>query len=483
MGAQSTGISRAAGKSVLLTKGGNTGDIINVILDVIPDVKRQTKGFATGFTPTKAGMQKLWSWVRTNIRYEEDPLGVQWVREPARLWHDKVGDCKSFTVFIVSVLENIGLDYRVRFSNTEIPDSKIVNHVYPIAILPDGSEVIVDAVYPFFNAQKRFHFAKDYTMSDIYRLSGIGSAQIEEAEKYLMELQTAVADIPDDVVDSEDITAMTAGQFSRWQAAEKFDAQAGASKTPVNAAKFRAAAQAVRSGNISGIGAIAPSEARKIETFLRATATQGQKAFSAPVLVLPDSLAGNARVGSLVDAIKNAWKKIVNWIFKKAMPLAGPFFLYTFLKKSVGKKTDKKKAGQMKVLNWIQAAGKFDNKEAVIEAAKTAIIKKMGKTPEAILNDATNGQTVAGIGFLATAAVTAITFVVEIIGKISALFKKNKTDVDKNDAADFEELSDEATINAKGTNSTDKTGTGKSDTNFVPIAIAAGAALLLWANH
>lgn len=475
------GIHSPKGKQVLLKKGGSTADIMEAVLDAIPGVKSQTSGFARQFTPDRAGMQKLWYWVRQNIQYKEDPFGVQWVREPARLFHDKVGDCKSFTVFIVSVLENMGLQYRVRFSNTETPGGKIVNHVYPIAVMPDGTDIIVDAVYSRFNAEKRFFYAKDYTMSDIYRLSGIGAVQVAEAEAYLQELEAATADISDDVL-SDDITNMSAGQFAKYQAAQKFDAQADVAQTAAERAKYEAAAGAIRTGNISGIGAIAPGEAQKISAFLKETAIQTNKAFTAPVLVLPEGVQGIGRIAGIVDAIKNAWKKIINWIFKTAMPLAGPFFVYTFIKKVIGKKTKKKQDGQQRVLNWIQKAGKFDSESAVKEAAKLGIIKSTGKTPERLLNEAVKGQPIAGgIGSIVLLAAKAITFVIDIISKISKLFKKNQEPVDKADAADLGELATEAAAAqiAPGSSITTPSATTSSNGNLLPIALAAGVAILL----
>lgn len=479
-----SGIARAKGTKVQLKSGGTTQDIINALLDTIPGVSRQTRGFSRQFTKDRAGLKNLWYWVRTEIHYNEDPLGVQWIREPARLWQDREGDCKSMTLFIVSVLENMGIQYKVRFSNTETPGGKQVNHVYPIAILPGGREVIVDAVYPAFDAEKSFYYAKDYNMAEIYRLSGIGQVNPEEtAEQYLAKLELAVSDIPDDVLDN-DITAMTAGQFARYQAAEKFDAQAATAQSEAARAKFSAAAAAVRSGSIAGIGAIAPIEAQKISKFLNVTAGQKGKAFKAPVLVLPDGIAGPDRIGSLKSALQNAWKKIVNWVFKTAMPLAAPFFLYSFLKKIFGARTSAKKAKQDKVLGWIQTAGKFDNKDAVMEAAKTGIIKKFGKTPQQLLNEAAAGQNVAGIGFVVAAIAKAIPFVIDIITKIVALFKKKDAPKpSESDAADLNELSEEAKLSVKAGTDVTKAGDGGGSSNFVPIAIAAGAALLLFSMN
>ena len=468
-----TGIARPDGRTVLLKKGGNTQDIISAILDTVPDVREQTKGFARQFTPDKNGMYELWYWVRNNIKYEEDPLGVQWVREPARLWHDRVGDCKSFTLFIISVLENIGVDYRVRFSNTERPGKKVVNHVYPVAII-NGKEVIVDAVFTRFNAEKSFYYAKEYTMSEIYRLSGIGDVEADNLENYLTSIQAATADIPDAIL-QDDITAMTLGEFARFQQAQQFEAQADVATSATDKTRYAAAAAAVRGGSLAGIGSLAPKDAQTIRQFMAATAGQDAPAFTAPVLALPDSING---LSDIADAIKNAWRKIINWLFKKAMPLAAPFFLYTFIKKNVGPKTDRKRARQQSALDWIQKAGKFDSAEAVKNAAQTGIIKTFGKNPQQLLNAAAKGEQIAGICAFLAAAVTAITFVIEIVKKIAALFKKSGPDVSKSDAADLDELSQEIVLATPKGGAPSASGSG-NDNMLLYGALALGGLLIL----
>lgn len=473
------GISKPNGAKVLLTKDGNTDDIIDAVLDVVGDVRAQTREFSRQFSRDKAGLQQLWRWVKNNIRYKEDPLGVQWVREPARLWHDKVGDCKSYTVFIVSVLENMGLDYYIRFSNTERKGSKIVNHVYPVAILPNGQEVIVDAVYNFFNSEAPWYYIKDYSMSEIYRLSGIGKAEIDATEAYLQEVNALGESISDEVLEN-DITEMSAGQFARWQQAQKLSAQADAAGDTPQAARFRAALQAVSSGSIAGIGALAPSDATKINTFLADTSKMTGKAFSAPVLALPDGVSGLLKV--LSDAVKKVWKKVMNWLFKTAMPVAGPFFLYSFLKKTVGAKTEAKRQKQAKIINWIQKTGQFDSEGAVMEAIKTGIIKKTGKTPERLLNETVTGGTIAGIGFAAALIGPAIKIVLEIIEKIASLFKKNKVDGADNSAApDPGELSAEYAASLASGQTLLKTPPNNHNstdyTTVIVVGVAAAAAI------
>lgn len=482
------GIARANGAKVLVSASGNTDDIIEAILDAVGEVRGQTRDFSRQFSPDRAGMRDLWNWVKANIKYKEDPLGVQWIKEPARLWHDRVGDCKSYTLFIVSVLENLGLGYHIKFVNTEKRGSRIVNHVYPVAVMGDGEEVTIDAVHKKFDDEHPFFYSKIYNMADIYRLSGIGntSAAAAEIEAYRSAINTINAVITDDHL-LGDITKMTAGEFERWQQAQLFEAQAYSATNESERIRFLAAADAVRTGNVSGIGSFSNTDAQRIAAFIAQSANKTQPAFPAPVLELPNvSGVGSLKdiVGNIVDDIKTAWRKVVNWLFKTAMPGAAPFFLYNFLKKTPGGKTAKRQAKQGALLTWIQKAGKFDSEQAVLNAARAGIVKQYGKQPEAVLNAAAGGQ-IAGIGAIVAAIVKAVMVVIDIVSNIAKLFKKKGPDVNATtDAPDFEELGAEYAASLKmgpiGPSGTPiNTNRGSLPEWFVPAAAAAAAALLI----
>ena len=168
----SNAISTADMKTKLVFANGDTDDIVKVELETIKESSSQTKHFAKQFSQDRAGMKAIFDYVKNGIKYKEDPSGIQWVKTPARLYHDKVGDCKSFTIFIASILYNLGLDYKIRFASYD--RDKIVSHVYPIAIMPDGTEIIIDAVWGTFDSEKNYTFKKDYTMTQIFKLSGVG---------------------------------------------------------------------------------------------------------------------------------------------------------------------------------------------------------------------------------------------------------------------------------------------------------------------
>lgn len=468
-------IQRADGKSKVIVKDGDTEDIIRVLVSTVPEVTEQTKVFARQFVKSKEGLYDLWEWVHTNIRYKEDPLGVQWIREPRRLYSDREGDCKSYTVFIVSVLQNMGIPWMIRFVNTERPNSKEVNHVYPIAIL-NGNQIPMDAISKAkFNWEpKRFHKI-DYNMTEIHRLSGIGATANTDEQailQYAKEVERLAADIPDEIL-NDDITKMTQGQFSRFLAARKYSALADNARG-AQGQRAGTIAEALRSGNLAGISGT-QADVLEVQRFLNQTAMQTGPAFVAPVIEIP-GLSGlgsiKSRIKDIAENIKDAWRKVINFAFKTALPLAAPFFLLIFAKKKLKKKAAARQAKQRKILNWITETGKFENAAAVTEALKTGIAKKFGKQPEQILDAAASKKVSGQVGAvvaIATAAMSAIQVIVDLIGKISKLFKKNKVDADASAATDINEFAaegyDEETTNSgvSKENATNKGGSKNID--------------------
>ena len=77
------------------------------------------------------------------IKYQEDPIGAQYVKSPGMLVSDKEGDCKSFSVFIGSVLKNLDIAYDYKFISQK--PGKPVHHVYVVAYDEQKQPIYVDA--------------------------------------------------------------------------------------------------------------------------------------------------------------------------------------------------------------------------------------------------------------------------------------------------------------------------------------------------
>lgn len=143
----------------LLYPKGNTQDIITVIMMADAQSDQYTAEFAKAFEDIHPVDQceDLYFFVQDNISYKEDPAGKQWIKSPSQLWTDKEGDCKSFSLFIGSVLKNLGIPFIYRFAGYDAGGD--VTHVYVVAY-PDGEEIIMDAVPPMTYNEEAEGFKK-----------------------------------------------------------------------------------------------------------------------------------------------------------------------------------------------------------------------------------------------------------------------------------------------------------------------------------
>lgn len=163
----------ATGKEDLIKKRYRTNDIVAEIFSCFESSRNQLKNFA----PYLQGDNlydtcfNIWKFLKENVKYRVDPEGDQWVKTPARVWHDKVCDCKSYSIFIASVLYNLGIKGCFRFVSFDNTDPN-PTHVY-VVVRNQGKNILIDAVMPRFDAEKQYASKKDYSMSGLYRVSGL----------------------------------------------------------------------------------------------------------------------------------------------------------------------------------------------------------------------------------------------------------------------------------------------------------------------
>lgn len=155
-------ISKSPGKESVMRTNARIGDIVEVIL--------HADGKASAFTRRLAGhlrgkddmdtLANIWDFTKKHIRYKRDRAGKEIVKSPGRTWEDGHADCKGMSIFIGSLLKNLGYDfvYRVARYDSSLPDQ---GHIYPVVLL-DGKEVVVDAVHKYFNKEYPYWTKKDY---------------------------------------------------------------------------------------------------------------------------------------------------------------------------------------------------------------------------------------------------------------------------------------------------------------------------------
>lgn len=135
-------------------RNASTEDIINVIHHADNLAGPYTAEFAKQLNARHSGnvnaiLQDVWSLLK-GLRYKADD-GHQKIKSPAQLIKDGVGDCKSYSVFIASVLQNLGIPYKYRYADYDRDND--VNHVYIIAQPENGPQIVVDAVHTAYNRE------------------------------------------------------------------------------------------------------------------------------------------------------------------------------------------------------------------------------------------------------------------------------------------------------------------------------------------
>lgn len=167
-------IGKTRGIEYTLTNNGTTGDIIQLVLTWFNKYNADVKSFAPALRGSSltGTCYNIWAFVRNNITYKKDPEGYQWIKSPGKLWADRKGDCKSYSVFIGSCLAQLGIDFIFRFVSYD-PASSIPTHVY-VVVPYQGSEIIIDACLNKFNYQLPYQHKIDYPMTRVIGLAGPG---------------------------------------------------------------------------------------------------------------------------------------------------------------------------------------------------------------------------------------------------------------------------------------------------------------------
>jgi hypothetical protein len=153
-------------RSVTIAENGYNDDIISGINMAFYQAVAQTRAMAQAFKGFNrlASAFNVWSFIKQNVKYNRDPDGMQMIKLPSRLLHEKEtgGDCKSFTLLAGSLLKNLG--YPVCFRYVSYNNDPTPSHIYCLTYDKDNSPIIVDAVYKKFNAEVPYRHKRDYLM-------------------------------------------------------------------------------------------------------------------------------------------------------------------------------------------------------------------------------------------------------------------------------------------------------------------------------
>jgi hypothetical protein len=131
-------------------------DIQRILESNIEKATRQTRQISGYFKgPTEINTcYNIWNFLKTKVKYKEDTTAMQDIKLPSGLLRSKVADCKSFSLFTVAILKNLGIPCFLTY--TSYNEISIPSHVY----VTTKSGIIIDGVWSSFNSEKKPTYKK-----------------------------------------------------------------------------------------------------------------------------------------------------------------------------------------------------------------------------------------------------------------------------------------------------------------------------------
>jgi hypothetical protein len=154
--------------SVYKSKADNK-DIRDLLEKLVPKAKGQMVEFSKRFKgqTDEQTCRNIFNYLMNHFTYLADGE-EQIIKLPSALLKKKIGDCKSYSLFTASVLENLGIPYTIVY--TSYNSNPIPQHVYIIT----QKGCIIDAVYGKFNQEKppTFKYKKNMNVRYMAGING-----------------------------------------------------------------------------------------------------------------------------------------------------------------------------------------------------------------------------------------------------------------------------------------------------------------------
>lgn len=407
-------------KYTLLKSEFITKDIVQAMLLADRYAYKDVQNFAVNISVQDEFQycHSIYDFLVKNIRFQEDNLGYQGVQMPAKLWNSKQGDCKSFSIFLGALLKSRGIQYSYRF--VSYSDKPIWTHVYVIAHLKNGQNVILDCVYKLFNKEKPKNFYKDYAMKGLYNVSGVNG-------------KPGMLQLPNkDEISEADLEASIIKQ--RYEIEKDIMAGIGATE---RVAEYDNALNVIN----AFVGAIHNDDYELAESIVEGIGYIGKGKGRGKALLKKVVATAKKGVKVITKAVTAPQRLALKGILEISLPKSAPFFLYLFIPadqvSKFPKKVQDKRKKVEKIANFI-VEGVGMKRPHLMGILRNGIMKRYKKSPENVLADMMKNQKLAGIGLIDDI----IKVVLEIVGFISKLLKKKVDTPTSNDIADPSDFGD-----------------------------------------
>jgi hypothetical protein len=144
--------------------GSDTRDIISALCAATPAAVNQVKPYIENILqptgdPVK-DTERACRYVRGLVSYKQDGFLEQKIQLPARLLKDtKLGDCKSFSLAVLSIITALGYKGGFRFASYKA--NKTPTHVYNFVFDNSGKKITFDSCVESLKESPRYTYIKD----------------------------------------------------------------------------------------------------------------------------------------------------------------------------------------------------------------------------------------------------------------------------------------------------------------------------------
>jgi hypothetical protein len=174
-------ISGFENKKNIIVEDQSTGDIIKAIIDTHPKYKDDYKKLSVYFKGSNEikSCDKIWNFLKKNIRYIVESENKQYVRSPAAILKQGVSDCKCYSLFAGGIADALGMKFCYRFASYN-DYNKQPGHVFVVINPGTYNEIWIDPVLSYFNYKKPYYYKIDKKPKmAIYSISGIGRTKAQ----------------------------------------------------------------------------------------------------------------------------------------------------------------------------------------------------------------------------------------------------------------------------------------------------------------
>lgn len=163
-------------KKKILVENQSTNDIIESILNNHKKYINEYKNISSFFKGSnnyETG-KNIYNYLKKNISYKIDSANQQLIKSPAAILATKEADCKMYSNFAASILDNLKIPFVYRFAGYSAFDNQPA-HVFVVINPNTKKEIWLDPVLRQYDYKKPYNFKIDKKMA-VIAVSGIGKA-------------------------------------------------------------------------------------------------------------------------------------------------------------------------------------------------------------------------------------------------------------------------------------------------------------------